>query len=92
MKFLDDLNEVWKPKYISTKRADDIRLAQREEREREGLVPEEDWYRERDELSHFSTDYIVIGPLSDDFQVATGECKIALHVYTLYVKLNSFCT
>ena len=80
MQFLDDLNEVWKPHYISKKRDDDIRLEQREEAQREGIVLKDNWYRETDELSRYRTDYIVIGPLSDDFQVATGECRI---VYTV---------
>lgn len=79
MQFLDDLKEVWQPEYISSRRRDDIR----KEKQKEGILPEEDCFEETDQLPFFGTDYIVIGPLSSDVQVATGEYKIVLRV--LYV-------
>ena len=79
MQVLDDLNEIWQPNYISKKRTNDIRLAQREEKRREGLIPE-DGFDETKELPRYGTDFIVVGPLSNDFQIATGEC-FSLCVY-----------
>ena len=73
MQFLDDLKEVWQPGYISSKRKDDIQEARRRE-----SLPTKEKFEEVNKLIFYPTDYVVIGPLSNDIQVATGDCNVAI--------------
>lgn len=61
--FYDDLaDEIWRPGYIYNKRQEEIRAAKGE--------PLTGAHRK---LTHYRTDYIVIGPVSTNQQRATGN-------------------
>jgi hypothetical protein len=63
---------VWKPGYISKKRNDDIHLHAQGFKKEKGEDPGER-VNEVDSISSVKISYVVIGPLSTDVQIATGE-------------------
>ena len=75
---------MWKPGIIAAKEYDNEKLAERIEKEKKlsntnrsedyeiGSLDESLQYTE-DNLDHWKCDYVVVGPLSDPLQCATGE-------------------
>ena len=66
------MNEVWDRDYIRKKKNDDISLHKQVLMRERGEDPGE-WVSEVEQISSIKTGYIVIGPLSNDLQIATGE-------------------
>ena len=64
MQFYQDLDEIWRPGYIYYKQQDDINY------ELQGH-PANFTYTHRS-LDTFPTDYIVIGPITSNLQIATS--------------------
>jgi hypothetical protein len=63
-RFYDDfVDEIWMPTYVSCKRQDEINF------ERQGRP--DDFEMTHEALTEYTTDYIVVGPLSTELQRAT---------------------
>ena len=64
----DFANEIWMPGFIYNKRQDDIK-------EKMGIRPCDSHIY----LTRYTTDYVVIGPITSDLQRATGVTLVIIH-------------
>lgn len=75
---MDDIIEVWSPGYMHAKKKEDVYKAQKDEGVKTG-----DFVSEVNNLTQYPTAYIVVGPVSNHLQMATGEQ--ILDIYIEYV-------
>ena len=67
--FYDDFaDEIWMPGFIYNKRQDQIRAEI-------GSLPIDS----HTDLAQYTTDYVVIGPITSDLQRATGVTLVIIH-------------